>query len=64
MGSQEMLTKTDPLPGSQVLLYNPTPAVTQEPHDAQRVRAVRVHHCNLFMKREVRQFVRDIVLGT
>jgi hypothetical protein len=63
-GSQEMLTKTDPLPGSQVLLYNPTPAVTQEPHDAQRVRAVRVHHCNLFMKREVRQFVRDIVLGT
>ena len=60
--SQQMLKTTGDLPSSQVLLYNPTPAVTQEPPDAQRVRAVRVHHCNLFMKREVRQFVKDIVL--
>ncbi len=61
--SQQMLKTTGDLDGSQVLLYNPTPAVTQEPSNAQRVRAVRVHHCNLFMKREVRQFVQDIVLG-
>jgi hypothetical protein len=60
--SQQMLDKTDPLPQKQVLLYNPTPASTKEPEHAQRVRAVRVHHCNLFMKREVRQFVQDIVL--
>ncbi len=61
--SQKMLDTTGPLPGPQVLLFNPTPAVTKEPSQAQRVRAVRVHHCNLFMKREVRQFVQDIVLG-
>ncbi len=60
--SQQMLETTGPLPGTQVLLYNPTPASTKEPSNAQRVRAVRVHHCNLFMKREVRQFVQDIVL--
>ena len=58
-----MLDRTGPLPGSQVLLFNPTPAATKEPEAAQRVRAVRVHHCNLFLKREVRQFVQDIVLG-
>ena len=61
--SQQMLKTTGDLDGAQVLLFNPTPAATQEPPTAQRVRAVRVHHCNLFMKREVRQFVQDIVLG-
>ena len=61
--SQQMLDRTGPLPGPQVLLFNPTPAATKEPEQAQRIRAVRVHHCNLFMKREVRQFVQGIVLG-
>jgi hypothetical protein len=51
------------LDSSQMLFYSPTPAVTQALSNAQRVRAVRVHHCNLFMKREVRQFVQGIVLG-